>query len=133
MASKIPPHIARELRRHVAPKKSAQAQASAGPRQQQKCSQNTVLLGCLGFLGCACSIPLVAMQWIGRLSDKEESLTAAQVRRGAFMNSGSRDAGRDPKWDFEKGLYKKDKDYESIFVRDDPKKVDHGEEFMHRR
>ena len=83
-------------------------------------------------MGAAFSIPFVAIQWVGRLTDKEEGLTAAQIRRGAFNNSGSRDVGRDPKWDFEKGVYKKDADYQDIFARDDPTKIDHGEEF-HRR
>jgi hypothetical protein len=92
-----------------------------------------VLVGTLTFLGFACSIPFWAMKWVGRLNDKDEGLTAAQIRRGAFNNSGSRDVGRDPKWDFTKGMYKKDADYEAIFARDNPNKVDHGEAFFQKK
>jgi hypothetical protein len=73
------------------------------------------------------------MKWVGRLNDKDEALTAAQIRRGAFNNSGSRDVGRDPNWDFSKGLYKKDADYEAMFARDNPDQVDHGEKFYQRK
>jgi hypothetical protein len=132
MASKIPPHLARELQRHVA-KKVMPSQAASSQQKSKYSQSSPVLLGCLGFLGAACSIPFVAMWWVGRLVDKEEGLSAAQVRRGAFNNSGSRDVGRDPKWDFEKGMYKKDKDYEEIFARDNPDKLEHGEEFLGRR
>lgn len=33
------------------------------------------------------------------LYDSEEGLTGSQIQRGAFMNSGSKDVGRDPEWD----------------------------------
>jgi len=62
----------------------------------------------------AASFPLLATWWI-KLNEKETPLTAAQNRRGAFNNSGSRDVGRDPNWDFEKGQYKKDAGYFAIF------------------
>ena len=35
----------------------------------------------------------------GSLTAKEGELTGSQVQRGQFMNSGSRDVGRDPDWD----------------------------------
>ena len=35
----------------------------------------------------------------------EKTLSAAQIRRGAFTNSGSRDAGVDKDWDFKTGRY----------------------------
>ena len=131
MTSKIPPHVARELARHLVKKTSSSTvgASTTNPPQQQK----RVLFGTLAFLGAAFSIPFVAMQWVGRLTDKEEGLTPAQVRRGAFNNSGSRDVGRDNKWDFQKGVYKKDEDYQSIFAKDNPQQIDHGEEFQRGR
>lgn len=45
------------------------------------------------------------------LYDSEEGLTGSQIQRGAFMNSGSKDVGRDHDWDKEtrqwKGRYNK--------------------------
>lgn len=32
------------------------------------------------------------------LYDSEEGLTGSQIQRGAFMNSGSKDVGRDHDW-----------------------------------
>lgn len=43
--------------------------------------------------------------WVGGLYEKEDGLTAAQNRRGAFNNSGSRDVGKDENWDFRTGRY----------------------------
>ncbi|KAI2513128.1 hypothetical protein MHU86_1166 [Fragilaria crotonensis] len=137
MTSKIPPHVARELARHLV-KKTPSSSMAGGTRtttatSTTRPSQSKVLFGTLTFLGVAFSIPFLAIQWVGRLTDKEESLSAAQIRRGAFNNSGSRDVGRDPKWDFQKGMYKKDEDYHAIFARDNPNEVDHAEEFQRGR
>jgi hypothetical protein len=60
-------------------------------------------------------IALVAHWWIGGLAEKESALTAPQIRRGAFLNTGSKDIGRDPQWDFSIGQYKKDAGYYAIF------------------
>lgn len=70
--------------------------------------------GCVAIVATASSFPLVATWWV-KLNDKDEPLTAAQNRRGAFNNSGSKDVGRDPNWDFAKGQYKKDAGYYAIF------------------
>eukprot|EP00547_Thalassionema_nitzschioides_P008023 CAMPEP_0194204876 /NCGR_PEP_ID=MMETSP0156-20130528/4292_1 /TAXON_ID=33649 /ORGANISM="Thalassionema nitzschioides, Strain L26-B" /LENGTH=133 /DNA_ID=CAMNT_0038931003 /DNA_START=128 /DNA_END=529 /DNA_ORIENTATION=+ len=129
-SSKIPQHVLRELRRHVT-KPSSTARVSS-QTESSSLKSNPTLAGVLGFLGFSCSIPFLAMQWIGRLNDKDDPLTAAQVRRGAFNNSGTRDIGKDPKWDFKRGLYIKDKDYEDLFARDDPKKEELGDEFISR-
>ena len=139
MTSKIPPHVARELARHLLKKplststSTSTSTLSNNSSTRQRQQQQRVLFGTLTFLGAAFSIPFVAIQWVGRLTDKEEGLSAAQVRRGAFNNSGSRDVGIDPKWDFQKGVYKKDEDYQSIFARDNPQQIDHGEEFQRGR
>lgn len=118
--NKLPPEVAKELLRHVAPRKSTQraAQQLAAQQQQQqsqKRGSGWVLAGCLAFTGTAFAIPFVAQKWIGNLNARDEPLTHAQIRRGAFNNSGSTDAGKDPAWDFRKGQYKKDDNYWAIF------------------
>jgi hypothetical protein len=44
------------------------------------------------------------------LTNSDQPLTGSQIQRGAYMNTGSRDAGRDPDWDPKtrqwKGSYK---------------------------
>lgn len=125
--SKLPPEVARELRRHVSPRplsqQRAKAAAAAAANQQndnQGRSNNTrwVLAGCVAFTGAAFSIPFFAQKWIGNLNSREDPLTPAQIRRGAFLNSGSKDMGKDPQWDFVRGQYKKDDNYWAIFDND---------------
>ena len=84
-------------------------------QQQPSRSSAGVLVGCVIFTGAAFSIPFIAQQWIGNLNARDEALTHAQIRRGAFMNSGSTDAGKDPQWDFRKGQYRKDDNHWAIF------------------
>ena len=77
----------------------------------------TVLYGVLGVIATASSFPYVAHWWVstgGGLSEKDGNLSAAQVRRGAFTNSGSRDVGKDPQWDFRTGQYKQPTGYATI-------------------
>jgi hypothetical protein len=101
-------------------------------QQQTSSKTTTTLLGVVGFLGFAMSIPAISMWWVGSLVDRDDPLSAAAVRRGAFLNSGSRDAGLDPKWDLKTGTYKKDEAYNELFRRDDPAKVELGDEFRKR-
>lgn len=108
----LPPHVARELRRHINPAKRAtspKATAESNPHQS-----NRVLYGCIAFTTVSALIPLAAHYWIGGLNEREEGLTGPQVRRGAFLNSGTKDIGRDPNWDFEKGEYKEETGYAKI-------------------
>lgn len=80
-------------------------------------------------------VPYFFMNWIQPLTDRDAELTPGQIRRGAFNNSGSKDAGKDPYWNFKKGRRKKvgedgcedDGGYEELFQKDDPNEVDHGE------
>jgi hypothetical protein len=58
-----------------------------------------------------------------------QALTHAQIRRGAFNNSGSRDVGKDPYWDFKTGTRIKDKSYEELFLKDNPNEMDHGDQY----
>jgi hypothetical protein len=100
---KMSPDVARELLRHVQP--NPRLAKKANKTSDQKKSSMKVLLGCTAFVAFAGSIPYWATKTISNLSDKDEALTAAQSRRGAFMNSGSRDAGKDPNWDWKNGTY----------------------------
>jgi hypothetical protein len=40
------------------------------------------------------------------LISREGALTGSQTMRGPYINSGSRDVGRDPDWDLKRGTYK---------------------------
>mmetsp|Transcript_7920 Transcript_7920/g.13260 ORF Transcript_7920/g.13260 Transcript_7920/m.13260 type:complete len:87 (+) Transcript_7920:155-415(+) len=53
------------------------------------------------FAGCMMALPLyVTKKREGQnMLVQEEALSATQIRRGAYINSGSRDVGRDPDWD----------------------------------
>jgi len=129
--NKLPPEVVRELRRHISPtplKRMTNATTTSDPkaaaqllRGQQKTNQRPgsgwVLAGTVVFTAGA------AHYWIGNLNARDEPLTKAQIRRGAFNNSGSTDAGKDPQWDFRKGQYKKDDNYWAIFDGDKNEKI----------
>ena len=115
--SSIPPHYLRELQRHIRhriPSSSSPTNTKIIIDGSNTNAKRNVLIGTLSLLGFACSLPMLSFYWVGRsLTDQEDPLSASQIRRGAFLNSGSRDAGRDPKW--VKGVYQKDSDYEAYF------------------
>jgi hypothetical protein len=69
---------------------------------------------------------LLATWWI-TLNEKETPLTAAQARRGAFNNSGSKDVGKDENWNFETGQYKKDVGYYAMYQEEGNNKRMPGE------
>ena len=105
----LPPHVARELRRHIAPSKSAMAssrEASAKLRLAEQQRNRHVLIGCTLFTMAAGSMPLILYYWIGGLNDADRPLTAPQVRRGAYQNTGTKDIGKDPDWDFSNGTHR---------------------------
>jgi len=79
------------------------------------------------FVGGAASMPYLATQWIGNLSTKDTNLNAAGVRRGAFQNSGSKDAGPDTNWDWKNGKYVYPKGFaEHLKNNSDPNETDLG-------
>ena len=104
----LPPDVRRELLRHVKPTAS-----TSQYRQQQRLkgdaegmsNNKKILIGCGVFVAGAASLPYWATQTIGNLTEKDDPLTAAQVRRGPFLNSGSNDAGPDRNWDWKNGKY----------------------------
>lgn len=83
-------------------------------------------------------VPYAFINWIRPLSDRDDALTQSQIRRGAFNNSGSRDAGKDPYWDFKRGRRRKvgedgcedDGGYEELFQRDKPESVELADDLL---
>ena len=126
---KLPPDVARELLRHVKPASSSfknNRVAGNGNGKSNSNSSGKVLAACLGLLGFSASLPYAATKWIGHLTDRDEPLTHAQVRRGAFLNSGTRDVGRAPNWDWKNGRYNYPKDYLEQIQNQKPNDVDLG-------
>jgi hypothetical protein len=127
---KLSPEVMRELRRHVSakplPRTGGGTAAAEQLQGQHKQSLQRILGACVVLTATAATFPLVAHWWTsnkGGLSEKEGALTAPQVRRGAFLNSGTTDIGRDPNWDFSKGAYKKDAGYWAIFQEEKRKNL----------
>jgi hypothetical protein len=139
MTRKIPPHIARELARHVKQLRPTSSGANSTASRATQMNNETsnfnskikTVIGCFAFVSVTASIPFLAMKWIGPLNEKDGALSSAQIRRGAFNNSGSRDVGKDPHWDFKTGRRKKDKDYEDLFLKDNAEDIDHGDRYLH--
>ncbi len=123
---KLPPHILRELRRHVPPPPSSATSQAAATSKANNSSMKWVLSGCIAFTGMAFTLPYFSTKAITNLHQKDGSLTAAQVRRGAFLNSGTKDAGPDPNWDFQRGQYRKDQVYREFFASDDATNLNHN-------
>jgi hypothetical protein len=96
-----------------------------------------VLAGCLFLTATMTAVPYFFISWIRPLNERDSELTGSQIRRGAFNNSGSKDAGKDPYWDFKRGRRKKvgedgcvdDGGYSELFQRDDPGEVDLGDTY----
>lgn len=137
----LSPEVRRELLRHVKPSPSSSAskhQSKAadhlrsrnsqreGAGSERKQSAKKWMYGCVGFVGCAATMPYFATQKIGNLTGRDDPLTAAQVRRGAFMNSGSRDAGKDTNWDLKTGQYIYPEGFAEHLKMQDPEETDLG-------
>ena len=68
-----------------------------------------MMAGGLGIFALGAALfPLFYVRYLGpqNLTTSTEKLSGQTVIRGAFMNSGSKDAGADPDWDFANRLYK---------------------------
>ena len=69
----------------------------------------------MSFAGFMCAVPVIlhrrhmALQQGVPLWASDKPLTTGQVRRGVYLNTGSKDAGPDPDWDHKTGLYKNKK------------------------
>ncbi len=83
------------------------SRAAGAPRSHAK-----VLAGLGAFIATMAAAPYfihrrtIRLQNGEQLLTKDEPLPAHAVRRGAFTNSGSRDAGADPDWDLVAKTYK---------------------------
>ena len=147
MSSKIPPHIARELRRHVARSKPNTTTSTSSNSSSSSASSNStdssyagpkVVAGCIALAGTFYAVPYLFINWIQPLSERDDALVGGQIRRGAFNNSGSTDVGKDPYWDFKRGRRKKigedgcedDGGYADLFNRDDPNEVELGDQYV---
>lgn len=117
---KIPRQVARELLRHVSRKGS---DSKPKPQSQQQ------LWMVVSMVGVTLSIPLLCVNWVGNLTQRDEALTAAQIRRGAFVNSGSHDAGRDLNW--VQGEYQTPQELLQLMEKD-KLETDLGAEYMKR-
>eukprot|EP00966_Prymnesium_polylepis_P089478 2071567-Prymnesium_polylepis.1 len=71
-----------------------------------------LVFGLVTFTAVMCAVPLLLQRRQkhlmngGSLYSSSEPLTAGQIRRGTYVNAGSKDAGPDPDWDHKTGLYK---------------------------
>ena len=123
---KLSPEVRRELLRHVKSPSSSRGNQKANQQAASSDRTRMWLLGCVGFVGCASYVPYYATQKIGNLTDRDDPLTAAQVRRGAFNNSGSRDAGKHPNWDIKNGRYIYPKGFAEHLKMQNPEETDFG-------
>jgi hypothetical protein len=114
----LPPHVVRELKRHVSPQPLSRRQdiliKERLEASEKRSKLRYVVAGTLLLTGTAATFPLLAHYWIGGLNERDEALTPAQVRRGAFLNTGTRYVGKNPDWDFQTHEYKKDSGYFAI-------------------
>ncbi len=89
-ASKIPPHIARELRRHIKPKAGAARQSNASSSSTSSSNNGKLytFLGCTAFIGVTASFPYFGMAWIGPLNERDgvrRRLNNVAFDRASFM------------------------------------------------
>lgn len=129
MASKLknlPPDVRRELLRHVKPRSSTTNSSAASSSQSSARNYWPLVAACTAFVGFGASLPYWATQTIGNLTDRDEALTAAQVRRGAFLNSGTQDAGKDPNWDWKNGRYVYPPGFAEHLKKQNPNETDFG-------
>lgn len=67
-------------------------------------------VGLVAFVSVCSAIPLWSSYTMKNkqknLTQSEKALTGTQVIRGAYLNTGSKDAGVDPDWDFENRVWR---------------------------
>mmetsp|Transcript_35233 Transcript_35233/g.105294 ORF Transcript_35233/g.105294 Transcript_35233/m.105294 type:complete len:109 (-) Transcript_35233:330-656(-) len=83
-----------------------------GSRQPRQVSSLPTLAALTLFTGTMFAVPLLIHRRHMRLNNQtplatsDKPLSAAQVRRGAYLNTGSKDVGLDPDFDPKAGTYK---------------------------
>lgn len=63
------------------------------------------LAGALAFVGVMAVVPFAFTKQKASMITSERALTHSQIRRGQFMNSGSKDVGPDTNWDLKAMTY----------------------------
>mmetsp|Transcript_43727 Transcript_43727/g.64201 ORF Transcript_43727/g.64201 Transcript_43727/m.64201 type:complete len:145 (+) Transcript_43727:96-530(+) len=99
------PKLDAELRRHLPPPPNRLKDIGGGKSSGNPRGAALTLFGCGVFTLACASLPYWVMQTIRPLSSREEGLNAAQNRRGPYLNTGSRDVGKDPRFDHKTGTY----------------------------
>jgi hypothetical protein len=126
-SNKVPPHVAKELRRHLAKQQGPSINGGSDGSSSSR-GGGPALLAALALTATMTIVPYFFMNWIRPLNERDDALTGSQIRRGAFNNSGSKDVGKDPYWNFKKGRRVKvgddgvedDGGYEELFSRENP-------------
>ena len=86
--------------------------SSKKPPRPPPRSNAPLLLGLVGFTCFMATVPMLLQRLQkqlmggGSLYSKDGALTDGQIRRGTYVNAGSKDIGADPDWDHKAGLYK---------------------------
>ena len=82
------------------------------PPPPRKASNMPLVFGLVGFTSLMAAVPLLLHRRHMRLQQgvpmvaTERALSTTEVRRGVYLNTGSKDVGADPDWDFKAGTYK---------------------------
>ena len=85
---------------------------SARPPRPAAGNYAGTVAGLVAFVGLMGVVPLLLQRRHMRLqagvplAQTERPLAPAEVRRGAYLNTGSKDAGPDPDWDLKANTYK---------------------------
>lgn len=78
--------------------------ATARPKRPLPKSSPGTVIGLVAFVGFMAALPILISERHKRLTGgvpmiaSDKPLTPAQVRRGPYLNTGSKDAGADPDW-----------------------------------
>jgi len=66
-------------------------------RHRPSGARNAVtVVALVALVGAMAAFPYLKLRQTKNLSTREEALTGSQVMRGPYINSGSKDVGRDP-------------------------------------
>ena len=88
---------------------SAEAMRMARRASIRRGNPAPIALACLTFAGLCASMPyFITTNQKEALYSKGEALSPAAIRRGNYVNSGSKDVGVDPMWDFKKGVRRRE-------------------------
>jgi hypothetical protein len=72
MAGRIPPHLTKELRRHI--QNNTEKIVSSNAQKEEKSRRYSTLLtlaGAVTFLGFTSSIPFLVTKWVGPLNERD--------------------------------------------------------------